>query len=601
MPYTQLANLEFAEIKTALKDYMRAQSDFTDYDFEGSALSQIIDVMAYNTYYTAFNTNMVVNELFLDSATLRDNVISLAKQIGYKPRSSTSPSATVNLTATYSGGGTAPDTLVLNKGTGFVTNFDDVIYKYITVDDQEVPCINGVATWDNLKIYEGTLLEQSFIVNTTLRNQRFVLNNSKLDVSSVRVKVFESQNSSNYKTYDSADNILNLDGTSEVFFIEEIEDENYEIFFGDGIFGKKLDNGNLVQVSYLITNADASNGARTFTFSGIVFEKGNTSAIPYTTSHTTVNASSGGASTESVSSIKKSAPKAYAAQDRAVTSSDYESIIKKIYPAVSDIITFGGEEDNPPEFGKVKVAIKPQNAIALSAYTKSEIQKKLKEYSVASITPVVIDPSILYIELDSTISYKSSKTTLTKAELQTKATTAVEDYIALSSTEKFNGKFRHSKFASVIDNSDISVVSNITNVTLRKDFYPTLNSTFYYELCYLNEFKDSCDASVLKSTGFVVSEYPSFTVYLEDDTKGKIDLYRLNSLTGEKIYLVKGVGDINYTKGEIQLYNLTVIKGSFTDNKIELRVEPASRDVDAVREVYLDIDIAKSNFNVIPE
>ena len=601
MPYTQVANLEFAEIKTALKDYMRAQSDFTDYDFEGSALSQVLDVLAYNTYYTAFNTNMVVNELFLDSATLRDNVISLAKQIGYKPQSATAPTATVNLVATYSGGGTAPDTFVLQKGTGFVTNFDDVLYQYITVDDQEVPVVNNVATWNDLKLYEGTLLNQSFTINTTLKNQRFILNNSNLDVSSVRVKVFSAANSTDFKTYDSADNILNLDGTSEVFFIEEIEDENFELFFGDGVFGKKLENGNVVQVSYLTTSASKSNGAKTFTFSGIIFERGNTSQIPYTTSHTTVSASSGGATQESVSSIKKSAPRSYAAQDRAVTSADYHSIIKKIYPAVADIITFGGEEDNPPEFGKVKVAIKPQNAIALSSYTKKDIEKKLKDYTVASVTPVVVDPSILYIELDSTISYKSSKTTLTKADLQSKAISAVEGYISQSETEKFNGKFRHSKYASVIDNADQSFTSNVTNVTLRKDFYPTLNSTFYYELCYLNQFKDSCDASVLKSTGFVVSEYPSFTVYLEDDTKGKIDLYRLNSLTGEKIYLVKGVGDINYTKGEIQLYNLTVIKGSFTDNKIELRVEPASRDVDAVREVYLDIDISKSKFSAVAE
>tara|TARA_Y100001970_G_scaffold267738_1_gene358109 strand:+ start:2711 stop:4516 length:1806 start_codon:yes stop_codon:yes gene_type:complete len=601
MPYTQLANLEFADIKTALKDYMRAQSDFTDYDFEGSALSQVLDVLAYNTYYTAFNTNMVVNELFLDSATLRDNVVALAKQIGYRPRSTTAPTATIKLIATYSGGGTAPDTFVLKKGTGFVTNFDDVLYQYVTVDDQETPVVNGVATWDNLEVKEGTLLTQAYSINTTLKNQRFVINNTGVDTSSIIVKVYEQQGSTSFTTFNAADNILNLDGTSKVYFVEEIEDENYELFFGDGIFGKKLDNGNYVEISYLVTKGPASNQSSSFSFSGIITEKGQTASIPFTTTLTTVSASAGGATSESMSSIKKSAPRAYASQDRAVTSDDYQNIIKKIYPAVSDIITFGGEEDNPPEFGKVKVAIKPQNAIALSSFTKKDIEKKLKDYTVASVTPVVVDPSILYIELDSTISYKSSTTTLTKAELQTKAITAVEDYIASSETEKFNGKFRHSKFASVIDGSDTAIISNITKVTLRKDFYPTLNSTFYYELCYLNEFKDSCDASVLKSTGFIVSEYPSFTVYLEDDTKGKIDLYRLNSLTGEKIYLVKGVGDINYKHGEIKLYNLTIIKGSFTDNRIELRVEPASNDVSAVREVYLDIDISKSNFSALPE
>ena len=556
--------------------------------------------MAYNTYYTAFNTNMVVNEMFLDSASLRDNVVALAKQIGYKPRSSTAPNTVVNLSATFSGGGTPPDTLTLKKGTGVTTNFNDVLYQYVTVDDQESPVVNGVATWSNLKLYEGNLLQQSFIVNTALANQKFILNNMRIDTSSIRIKVFPNSSSTSFVTYQPVDNILNLDGTSEVFFVEEIEDENYEIFFGDGIFGKKLDNGNLVEISYLTTMGGDSNGAKLFTFAGIVTAKDGGS-IPFTTSLSTVSKSEGGATVESVSSIKASAARAYAAQDRAVTSSDYQSIIRKIYPAVSDIITFGGEEDNPPEFGKVKVSVKPQDAIALSSSAKANIVKKLKDFTIASITPVIVDPSILYIELDSTISYKSATTTLTRAELQTKAITAVEDYIALSSTEKFNGKFRHSKFASVIDNSDNSVVSNVTNITLRKDFYPTLNSTFYYELCYLNEFKDSCDASILKSTGFVVSEYPTFTVYLEDDTKGKIDLYRLNSLTGEKIYLVKGVGDIDYKHGEVKLYNLTIIKGSFADNKIELRVDPASRDVNAVREVYLDVDISKSNFNALPE
>ena len=307
-------------------------------------------------------------------------------------------------------------------------------------------------------MYEGNLLQQSFTVNTALANQKFILNNMRIDTSSIRIKVFPNSSSTSFVTYQPVDNILNLDGTSEVFFVEEIEDENYEIFFGDGIFGKKLDNGNLVEISYLTTMGGDSNGAKLFTFAGIVTAKDGGS-IPFTTSLSTVSKSEGGATVESVSSIKASAARAYAAQDRAVTSSDYQSIIRKIYPAVSDIITFGGEEDNPPEFGKVKVSVKPQDAIALSSSAKANIVKKLKDFTIASITPVIVDPSILYIELDSTISYKSATTTLTRAELQTKAITAVEDYIALSSTEKFNGKFRHSKFASVIDNSDNSVVS----------------------------------------------------------------------------------------------------------------------------------------------
>ena len=602
MPYTQVANLDFADIKTALKDYMRAQSDFTDYDFEGSAITTFLDVLAYNTYYTAFNTNMVVNEMFLDSATLRDNVVSLAKQIGYRPRSATAPKATVDFVVDYQGSGTTPDTLVLKQGTGFVTNYDDTLYQYVVIEDQETPLVNNTATYEGIDIYQGTLLTQSYTINTALKNQRFIINNTGTDVSTIRVKVYKQQGDTSFLTFSSAENILNLDGTSEVYFVEEIEDENYEIFFGDGVFGKKLDNGSLVEITYLTTSADTTNGARTFNFSGLIHDKINPSnSFPYATSVTLVNASTGGANPESVSSIKKQAPKSFATQDRAVTADDYVSIIKKVYASISDIITFGGEEDNPPEFGKVKIAIKPDNASTISSYTKNEIVKALRNYSVASVTPVIVDPSILYIELNSTISYKTSKTTLSKAEIQSKVIKAVEDYIASSETEKFNGKFRHSRFASVIDGADGSINSNLTNITLRKDFYPTLNSTYYYELCFVNEFKDSCDASVMKSTGFVVSEYPSFTVYLEDDTFGKIDLYRLNSLTGEKVYLKKGVGDINYTHGEIKLYDLTIIKGSFNDNKIEIRVEPASRDVDAVRELYLDVDISKSNFSAVPE
>ncbi len=602
MPYTQVANLDFADIKAALKDYMKAQSDFTDYDFEGSAITTFLDVLAYNTYYTAFNTNMVVNEMFLDSATLRDNVVSLAKQIGYRPRSATAPKASIDFVVNYQGGGTSPDTLVLKQGTGFVTNFDDTLYQYVVIEDQETPLVNNTATYEGIDIYQGTLLTQSYTINTALKNQRFIINNTGTDVSTIRVKVYKQQGDTAFLTFASAENILNLDGTSEVYFVEEIEDENYEIFFGDGVFGKKLDNGSFVEITYLTTSADTTNGAKTFNFSGLIHDKINPSnSFPYNTSVTLVNASTGGAGVESVSSIKKQASKSFASQDRAVTSDDYVSIVKKVYPSISDIITFGGEEDNPPEFGKVKIAIKPENASTISAYTKNEIVKALKNYAVASVTPVIVDPSILYIELVSTISYKTSKTTLSKVEIQSKAIKAVEDYISSAETEKFNGRFRHSKFASVIDGADGAVTSNITNVTLRKDFYPVLNSTYYYELCFVNEFKDSCDASVMKSTGFVVSEYPSFTVYLEDDTFGKVDLYRLNSLTGEKVYLKKGVGDIDYTHGEIKLYDLTIIKGSFTDNKIEIRVEPASRDVDAVRELYLDVDISKSNFSAVPE
>ena len=600
MPYTQLANLDFADIKSSLVDYLRANSDFTDYDFEGSTMSTMLDVLAYNTYYTAFNTNMVINEMFLDSASLRDNVISLAKQIGYRPRSTTAPIAKLDFSLTYQGGGTAPSTVLLQRGTGFSTAFDDAIYQFVVIDDHEAPLSGNVANFGVVDAYEGNLIKQSFTINTGLKKQKFILNNPGLDTSTIRIRVYETESSTSYETYDVAENILDLDGTSKVFFVEEGLDEQYEVFFGDGVYGKKLLHNNFVEVTYVITDGENANGAKTFSFSGIVTTKAG-GQFQFNPTVTTSAEAQGGAAIESVSSIKYSAPKTFAAQDRAVTSDDYASVIRKVYPATSDIITFGGEQDDPPEFGKVKIAIKPKVGSFLSSYTKQSIKNKLKDYVIASVTPEIIDPSILYIELNSTVSYNSSKTTETKSEISKKVTTAVDEYTASSQTEKFNGRFRHSRYAAVIDGADSSITSNVTNVTLRKDFYPTLNSTFYYELCFLNEFKTSCDNSVMKSTGFVVSEYPTFTVYLEDDTFGKIDLYRLNSLTGEKVYVQKEVGEINYAKGEIQLYNLTIISGSYSDNKIEIRVEPASKDVNAMREVYLDVDISKSNFNAVAE
>ena len=600
MPYTQLANLDFADIKSSLVDYLRANSDFTDYDFNGSTISTMLDVLAYNTYYTAFNTNMVINEMFLDSASLRDNVVSLAKQIGYRPRSTTAPMAKVDFSLTYNGSGTAPSTVLLKRGTGFTTSFDDTVYQFVVIDDQEAPLNGNTANFGTIDVFEGTLIKQSFTINTALKNQKFVLNNPGLDTSTIKIRVYETETSTSYETYDVAENILELDGTSKVFFVEETLDEQYELFFGDGVYGKKLEHNNFVEVTYVVTDGENANGAKTFTFSGIITNKqGGT--FQFTPTVSTTSAAQGGAEIESVSNIKFAAPKTFAAQDRAVTSDDYASIIRKVFPATSDIITFGGEQDDPPEFGKVKIAIKPKVGTALSSFTKQDIIRKLRDFTIASVTPQIIDPSILYIELDSIISYKSSKTTESRNEIAKKVIRAVDEYTESSQTEKFDGRFRHSRYAAVIDNADPSISSNVTNVTLRKDFFPTLNSTFYYELCFLNEFKDSCDDPVMQSTGFVVSEFPTFTVYLEDDTHGKIDLYRLNSLTGEKVYVQKEVGEIDYIKGEIKLYDLTIISGSFSDNKIEIRVEPASKDVNAIREVYLDVDISKSNFSAVPE
>ena len=598
MPYTQVANLDFEDIKASLKEYLRAQSDFTDYDFDGSALSTLIDTLAYNTYYTAFNTNMVVNELFIDSATLRDNVVAIAKQLGYRPKSATAPTAYVSFTVTYSNSTTDTE-LLLKKGTGFIASYDNNVYQYVVPDDVKAQVINNVATFTNIEVKEGTQLTNTFTVNSSLKSQKFILDNRNIDTNTIRVKVFPTGGSFN-EPYLAADNILSVDSTSKVFFLDEIEDQRYEILMGDGVLGKKLENNARIEVSYLTTSGPESNGVRTFVFSGVLENPNGVSPSSFTTSITSTTASAGGEEIESTAKIKYTAPKAYGTQERAVTAQDYEAIVRQVYPATSDIIIFGGEDQDPPEYGKVFIALKPKDASYLTSLTKNSIVEELKKYVVASVEPKLIDPSILFVELVSKVYYNGKSTDQTPSQIRDKVIGGVQSYLDTSDTEKFNGKFRYSKMVGVIDDSDISINSNLTSVTMRKDFYPSLNSTFYYEVCFQNSFDKDCDDPILSSTGFRVTEYPNFDVYVED-RDSKIVLYRLDSVTGEKVVLDKEVGDIDYDKGELMMYNLTIIKGSFFDNRISVRVKPLSNDIKALREVYLDVDVANSSFTAYKE
>ena len=598
MPYTQVANLDFEDIKTALKEYLRAQSDFTDYDFEGSVLSTLIETLAYNTYYTAFNTNMVVNELFIDSATLRDNVVALAKQLGYRPKSITSPTAYVSFTVNYANPTTDTE-LILRAGSGFIANYDNTIYQYITDVDVKGQVSNNTATFTDVPVREGTRILSTFLVNTSLTNQKFLLDNRNIDTNTIKVRVFPTGGTFN-EPYLLAENILGVDSTSKIYFLEEVEDERYELIFGDGVLGAKLENGSRIQVSYLTTAGSASNGVKTFVFSGVLENPAGTSPNAVSVVINSVTPSAGGEDLESTRSIKKNAPKAYGTQDRAVTAQDYDAIVRRVYPATSDIIIFGGEDQDPPEYGKVFIVLKPRDAAYLTSLTKSQIVEELEKYVVASVQPVIVDPSIIYVEMNSKIYYNRNTTDQTPAQIRDTVIGAVQNYIDNSDTEKFNGKFRYSKFVGVIDDADKSINSNLTSVTMRKDFYPQLNSTFYYEICFQNAFDEDCDDPVLSTTGFRVTEYPNFDVYLED-RDGKIVLYRLDSVTGEKVVLDSEVGDIDYVKGELRMYNLTIIKGSFFDNRISVRVKPLSNDIKALREVYLDVDVANSSFTAYKE
>ena len=598
MPYTQVANLDFEDIKVTLKDYLRGQSEFTDYDFEGSALANLIDVLAYNTYYTAFNTNMVVNELFIDSATLRDNVVAIAKQLGYRPKSITSPTAYVSFTVTYNNPTTDTE-LILKKGTGFIATYDNNIYQYVTLDDVKAQVANDVATFTNVTVVEGSQIVDSFVFDSAAKSQRFVLDNKNIDTNTIRVKVYPTGGSFN-EPYLVADNILGVDGTSKVFFLDEVEDGRYEILMGDGVLGRKLEDNSLIEVSYMTTSGPESNGVKTFVFSGVLENPNGVSPSSFTTNITSSVASAGGEEQETTQKIKYTAPKAYGTQERAVTAQDYEAIVRKVYPATSDIIIFGGEDQEPPEYGKVFISLKPTDQSYLTSLTKQKIIADLKKYVVASVEPKIVDPSILYVEMNSKIYYNGVATDQTTSQIRDKVIGGVQSYLDTSDTEKFNGKFRYSKMVGVIDDVDININSNLTSITMRKDFYPQLNSTFYYEVCFQNSFDKDCEEPVLSSTGFRVTEYPNFDVYLED-RDGKIILYSLDSVTGEKVVLDKEIGDIDYEHGELKMYDLTIIKGSFFDNRISVRVKPKSNDIKAFREVYLDVDVANSSFTAYKE
>lgn len=560
-------------------------------------MNVLLDVLAYNTYYTAFNANMAVNELFLDSATIRDNVVALAKQLGYKPKSKTAPEAKITFTVSYPQ--TAPKTAVLKKGTGFTTSFEDTLYTYVAVEDQTAPVENGTAYFNNISVYEGTLITSSFVVNEN-SPQRFILQNSNVDIDSIRVKVYNSQQSSAFSIYDYSDNILNVTPESKVFFLEEIEDERYELFFGDDVLGRKVKNNEFIEITYLSTNGPDTNGAKSFTFAGLLLDIYGGGGYTNTVIINNVEESVGGSDIEGISKIKFNAPKYFATQDRAVTAQDYAAIIRNLYPAVSDIITYGGEEEVPPEYGKVKIVIKPEQSATLSSTTKRSLESQLKKYMVASVTPEIIDPSILYVEVTSNIFYSTSKTTQRPEQIVSKVVSGLSEYLQQSETEKFNGKFRFSKFVSTIDNADSSINSNSTSITLRKDFYPQINSTSYYEICYQNVFDKECNGSTVQSTGFKVSEYPAYTVYFED-RDGVIVLYRLDNLTGEKITLNDSLGTVDYEEGEIKLYNLTIVEGTLSDNRVSIRVQPKNFDVVALREVYLDVDLTTSKFTAYPE
>jgi len=596
MAFNQFTNLDFSSLRDQIKDYLRVNSNFTDFDFEGSNFSILIDVLAYNSYITAYNTNMAVNECFLDSATLRENVVALARNIGYVPRSTKSARATVNFAVDLG----TNDTRIVTLKAGQVALGNQAGGEYIySIPDDFVTTVDNsnFANFDNLDIYEGIFLTKRFTIDYSQPNQKFILPNRNVDASSVRVTV----ESNIIETYDRYTNILNVDSSSRLFLLQEVEDERYEILFGDDILGKKPPAGATVTVTYIVTNGSLGNGAANFSFVGILKDDTDTTLTSGIGPITTVQSSENGDDIEDISSIKYLAPRIYSSQYRAVTANDYKGIIPFVYPNVESVTAYGGEELDPPEYGKVFIAIKPRNSSFLSQVTKDDILRQLKQYSIAGIKPEIIDLKYMYVELDSTVYYNTNSIT-DPTDLRTKVFNTLTTYSKTSDINSFGGRFKYSKVVGLIDDSDGGVTSNITRVRMRRDINPEINNFATYELCYGNAFYQQCDGYSVKSTGFTVSGIQG-TVYLGDipidDERGRLVLFRLEN--NEPLIVKNNAGTVDYVIGEINLEVLNITGTSLESGLIQIEAIPLSNDIIALKDLYLQIDVGNSKVTTLPD
>ena len=624
MANTKLTSLDFENIKAELKDYLKNNTDFTDYDFEGSALANIVDLLAYNTHYQSFVSNMIANESFLDSSILRDNVVLHAKSLGYLPRSAKSSSSLFNFNvfSTFSGlTGSAPGSITIKAGSVFNAIKDKVTYSLSTPSDIVTPLVyvnpqapgqGATGTYNNVRLYEGTYLSTSWIVDQNNLDQRFIIPNTGLDLDTLIIKVQPDSGSTTSDLYTRGVNITQVTSTSKVYFVQEIEDEKYELVFGDGVVGAKLPNNSKITATYIISSGADANGIQgvsNFVFAGNITN--NLSVTPGSQTVTISNSpvTEGGAKPETIDSIKFQAPRFYSAQNRAVTADDYETIVRLVYPNVDDIFAYGGEEASPPEYGKVKIVIKPKSGRTLSVSTKEFIKGKLRSYKVASLTTDIVDPHVLYPTINSIIYFNSETTTKSASEIKTLVESSIDLYEESTALSRFGGKLKYSKLIAVIDDADPSISRNSTTILMRRDIQAILNTKASYELCYVNSFAVDTDAPVLTSSGFKLEGYTQ-TFYLEDDYDGtyldtarttkNVKAYYLNNSI--KTYLGDPIGSINYSKGEILLgmsTSIIITETVETGSVIKVTVRPEQNDIFAKREVYLSL--TKGNIQVLAE
>jgi len=590
----EVSDFDFDAVKANLKTFLQSQSEFSDYNFEGSGFAILLDILAYNTHYLGFNANMLANEMYLDSADIRKNIVSIAKMLNYTPSSVKSPVANIDIEVNDATG----STLTLTKGTVFTTTVSGVGYQYITNEDYTITPANGVFNFSNVDIYEGTLVTFRYTVDKNDPDQRFLIQNSNADTTTLKVSVQNGSTDTTTNIYSLAGGFNNVTDTSKVYFLQEVEDGKFEVYFGDGVLGAAVSTGNIVILEYIVTNRDESNGASTFTLATTI---GGFSDITITTN----SVSQGGNAAESKESIRFNAPLNYSAQNRAVTTSDYETIVRSIYPNALSVSAWGGEDDETPVYGTVKIAIKAASGSTLTTSTKANIIKALKPYNVASVRPVIVDPETTSILITSNVKYDSRLTTKSSTTLKSDVLSALTNYNS-NTLQKFDSIFRYSKIVGLIDDTDTSIVSNITTIKIKKTFTPTLSLSTKYDVYFRNALYNpvlgynSSQGGILESSGFKVSGDTINVYFLDDDGAGNIRRYRLSG--GVRTYINNTQGTINYTTGQITLNSLNIttienIRGE-TSTSIELTVKPNSNDIVPVRDQIIEIDVDNSNITV---
>ena len=594
-----ISELDFDAVKANLKTYLSSQTEFSDYDFEGSGMSVLLDVLAYNTHYLGYNANMLANEMFLDSADLRSSVVSLAKTVGYTPTSATSSTADIKVVVN----GATGASLTMTRGTKFTTTVNSQSYTFVNNADVSIAPIDGVYTFSSITLYEGSLLTFKYTVDTTDTEQRFIIPNDNTDTNTLTVKIQESSSDSTTAVYKKVTGITEIDSSSKKFFLQEIENQKFEVYFGDGVLSKALSDGNIVILQYVVTNKFASNGASVFTSSGAIDTVTDITV-------TTVNSASGGTEGETLDSIKLNAPLDYAAQGRCVTSEDYKLFAKKLFPQAQAVMVFGGESGSfdpslgvisTASYGRVYISIKSTTGNNLTEVQKVQLINDFQKYNVASITPVIIDPEITYIILDVSFKYNSNKTTKEKSTLVSNVTTTITNFNN-NELKSFNNVFRHSYFTGLIDDTDTSILNNITNVTLAKKITPTLNTAAGYNMYFNNALynphaeHNKSIGGIITSSGFLVSGDATNEQFFDDDGDGNLRRYYFVGVV--KTYSDETAGTIDYSTGHIKINSLNITSISDVDDvtstTIRITSIPDSKDIVPVRNQILEIDMTNT-------